>query len=180
MCISSGFGDEKEIATAAQGIGMVKVTKRPLTSEERQKLLQLRPSVWFRERRKASQQELDEGVAEVLDVEIMRAWDMNGCRPPCCPHIYLFQVDQRVYVYVESWTAFNFADGQFPKHRIELVRSSLTKRVLSVSAAGKAVSLEDNPFDPATDYFSFSGETECEILRAEEMPDEMRSVLTTT
>jgi hypothetical protein len=159
---------------------MVKTVKRPLTSEERQKLLHLRPSFLLRERRRAAQQELDEGVAEVLDLEVLRAWDMNGCRPPCCPHIYLFQVGERDYVYAESWTAFNFPDEQFPKRRIEIARSPLGKRILSANAEGEVVRLEDSPFDPATEYFSFSGAAECEIWRVGEMPEEVWSMLSAT
>ena len=159
---------------------MVRTTKRPLIPEERQKLLHLRPSFLFRDRRKVAQQELDEGVAEVLDVEILRAWDLNGCRPPCCPHIYLFQISEKEYVYTESWTAFNYPDEQFPKGKIKIVCSPLTKRVLSASPEGEVVSLENSPFDPATEYFTFSGHSECEILRAEEMSEEVRSLLAAT
>ena len=132
------------------------------------------------ERRKAAQRELDEGVAEVLDFEILRALDMNGCRQPCCPHIYLFQVGERGYVYAGSWTAFNFPGEQFPKRRIEIVRSPIMKRTLGARAEGEAVPLEDSPFDPMTEYFTFSGEAECEILLADEMPEEVCSMLTAT
>ena len=159
---------------------MLKTSKRPLTTEERQKLLHLRPSFLFKERRKTVQRELDEGAAEVLNVEILRAWDMNGCRPPCCPHIYLFQVGEREYVYAESCDAFNFPDEQFPRRRIEIVRSPLTKRILSASAEEEVVRLEYSHFDPAMEYFSFSGDAECEILRTEEMPEEVRSMLSAT
>lgn len=159
---------------------MAKTAQRPFTPEERQKLLRLLPSFLFRGRRKVAQQELDEGLAEVLDVEILRAWDMNGCLPPCCPHIYLFQIGEKEYVYVESWTAFDYPVEQFPKRKMKIVCSPLTKRILSASHEGEVVSLEDSPFDSATDYFSFSGNSECEILRAEEMPEEVRSLLGAT
>jgi hypothetical protein len=36
---------------------------------------------------------------------------------------------------------------------------------------------EDCPFDPATEYFSFSGDTECEIVRVEDMLENMWSIL---
>lgn len=127
-----------------------------------------------------AQQELDEDVAEVLSAEILRAWDLNGCRPPCCPHVYLLDVGGREFVYVESWQAFNYPDGQFPRRRIEIDRSPLTKRILSVRSEGEVLPLEDSPFDPVTDYLSFPGDTECEVLRAVEMPNEMRSRLTAT
>jgi hypothetical protein len=156
---------------------MLKAAKRPLTPEERLNLLHLRPSFLLRERRQTAQRELDEGVAEVLDIEILRAWDMNGCRPPCCPHIYLFQTGEGEYIYTESWTAVDAPDGQIPKRRIEIVRSPLTKRILGVNTEEEVVHLEASPFDPATEYFLFSSNAECEILRADEMPEEVRSIL---
>ena len=152
-------------------------TERAMTAEERRRLLELRPSFLFRQRRRDADRELEQGVVEVFDFEVLRAWDMNGCAPPCCPHIYLFQVGFRKYVYVESWTAFNYPHGQFPRRRIIIVRSPIGKRILSSSAEGQVVPLEDSPFDPATEYFSFSGDTECEILRAEDIPPEMWSKL---
>jgi hypothetical protein len=173
---------KKHIRSVASSgkVQMVQITKRSLTAEERRKLQQLRPSFLFRDRRKVAEQELNEGVVEVLDLEILRAWDMNGCWPPCCPHSYLFQVGEREYFYAESWTAFNFPDGQFPRRRIEIVRSPLVKRVLSVNADGEVIRLEDSPCDRTTEYFSLSGDTECEILQADEMPEDVLSVLAAT
>lgn len=143
-------------------------------------MLHERPSFLFRGRRKLAQQEIEEDVVEILSAEILRAWDMNGCRPPCCPHVYLLEIGDREFIYVESWKAFNYPDGQFPRRRIEIDRSPLTKRILSVRSEGEVVPLEDSPLDPATDHLSFSGDTECEVVRAEEMPEEMWSRLTAT
>lgn len=156
---------------------MLTITKRPLLPEERLRLLNLRPSVLFRDRRRVAQQELDDGLAEVLDIEVLRAWDLNGCGPLCCPHIYLFQICEKDYLYTESWTAFNYPDEQFPKRNIQIVCAPLTKRILSAAAQDELVSLEDSPFDAATEYFTFSRHREYEILRAEEMPEDVRSIL---
>lgn len=145
---------------------MITIIKRPLSDEERHQLLRSLPSFLFRSRRKLAQQELDAGVAEVLDLEVIRAWDMNGCRPPCCPNTYLFQVGEKEYVYAESWTAFDYASGQFPRHRIHIVLSPLTKRILSVHPEGEIVPLDDSPFDPETDYFTLSGGAECELFQS--------------
>ena len=84
--LESTYNAWRYVASSSVRFEMVKTTKRPLTPEERQKLLHLRPSFLFRERRKAAQQELDEGVAEALDLEILRAWDMNGCLE-CTPKV---------------------------------------------------------------------------------------------
>ena len=42
------------------------------------------------------------------------------------------------------------------------------------------VQLEDSPFDPATEYFSFPAGSECEILRAEDLPENLWSILAAT
>ena len=157
---------------------MISKTKRPLSDEERRKLRHVFPSLLFRSRRTVAQQELDGGMAEVLDFIVNRVWDMNGCRPPCCPHIYLFHVGETEFVYAESWTAFNDVSGQFPRRRMRIVRSPLTKRILSADVEGEVLPLEDNPFDPATDYFDHGAE--CEVLKEEDMSEEARSVLAAT
>jgi len=159
---------------------MIGAIKRSLSDQERQQLLHSLPSFLFRARRKVAQQELDAGVAEVLNLEIIRAWDMNGCRPPCCPNIYLFQVGEKEYVYAESWTAFDYPGGQFPRRRLHIVLSPLTKRILSAHPEGDIVPLDDSPFDPATDYFILSGGAECDVLQSNEMPEEVLSLLTAT
>ena len=157
---------------------MVNIVKRPLSDEERQRLLHLRPSFLFRERRKVAQQELAEGLAEVLDLEVSRAWDLSGCRPPCCPHAYLFQVGEKEFVYAESWTALNYPENQFPTRGISIVRSPVTKRILSVRPEGEFLRAETELFDPATDYFS--GDTECEVLEESELSEDVRSMLSAT
>ncbi len=157
---------------------MISKTKRQFSDEEKQKLRHVLPSFLFRSRRKIAQQEIDEGVAEVLELQVERAWDMNGCRPPCCPHIYLLQVGETEFVYTESWTAFDDVGDKFPRRRVRIVRSPITKRILSLEAEGAVLSLEDNPFDPATDYFDQGAE--CEVLQEKDMSEAARSALATT
>jgi hypothetical protein len=155
---------------------MIRKTRRPFSDGERKKLLHLRPSFLFRGRRKVAEQELDEGLAEVLDLEISRAWDLSGCRPPCCPHSYLFQASEKEFVYVESWAAFNYPEGQFPTSKMEIVRSPVTKHILSVCPEGEFLRAEAEPFDPATEYF-FSSNVECEVLEESDLSGEVQSML---
>ena len=103
---------------------------------------------------------------------------MSGCRPPCCPHAYLFQVGEKEFVYVESWTAFNYPEEQFPTPGMSIVRSPVTKRILSVSPRGEFLRAETEPFDPATDYFS--GDVECEVLEEGELSKDVRSMVSAT
>jgi len=131
----------------------------------------------FKKRRSAFLQELDGGVVEVLDLEVSRTWNLNCCRPPCCPHIYVFQVGEAEFVYGESWTAFNFPENKFPKRKISIVRSPLTKRILGVHAEGEGLSADTETFDNVADYFSLPDGAECEIFEEKNLPEEVRSML---
>ena len=72
------------MALNAEGYEMMGAIRRALSDEEREQLQHALPSFLFRTRRRVAQQEIDSGVVDVLDLEIIRVWDMNGCGPPCC------------------------------------------------------------------------------------------------
>ena len=156
---------------------MLHITERSITAKEKEKMQHLRPCFLFRERRRRAEQEIEEGIVEVFDLEVLRAWDLNGCQPPCCPHIYLFEVGEGLYLYAESWTAFNFPEGEFPKRRMQIVRTPRSKRILNCAIGDAVIEARDSPFDGVNDYFSFPNDVECEVMRAREMSEEVRTLL---
>jgi len=156
---------------------MLRITQRPLSKEERKKLSSKLPSFLFRKRREFGAQELTENVAEVLEFKVVRVWDVGGCRPPCCPRVYVFDVGDGQLVYAESWTALNYPEAQFPTSELVIVRSPRTKHVLSVTRAGNVLRTEPLS-DPLIDYFDRN--VECEVLDVSELPEEIRSLLNAT
>jgi hypothetical protein len=159
---------------------MINHTQRPLSAKERQQLLLQRPSFLFRSRRKLAQQELDEGVADVILFEAIKGWDIGGCQPPCCPHSFLFQVTENEFIYTESWFAFAQTAQESAKRELQIVRSPRTRRILSVAFAGEPLTMLESPLDPATDYFPVAGNSECELIGAGQLSEEVMSLLAAT
>ena len=79
----------------------MKTSQRTLSDEEKQRLKQSLP--WFGKGRRDSLADIEQGLAEIHEFEINRIWDINGCRPPCCPYTILFETTDEFFVYIESW-----------------------------------------------------------------------------
>ena len=157
---------------------MLNISRREISDDERQNLERFVPSFLFKKRKSVFLQELEEGIVEVLDFDVSRAWDLNGCHPPCCPHIYVFQACATKFIYGESWTAFNLWESHFPKRKMSIVRSPLTKRILGIRAEGEVLSADTGTFDSADDDFLLFNGAECEVFEDKDLPEEVRSRLT--
>lgn len=154
---------------------MIKITERPLSETERQHLSEASPFFLFKNRREIWRKEFERGQVEVLELEIIRAWEINICT--CCPNSYLFQVDPEAYVFIESWTFTKFAEApnSFPVRKMRVERLPLSKKILAIEMAGDLLPTEDTGF-ALTDLPNY-GETECEVFHASEFSEELRSKL---
>jgi|SRR6266566_5565864 len=87
--------------------------------------------------------ELDRSVAEILDVEVLRAWQVNICT--CCPNSYLFQVSAETYLFIESWTftKYAIAAGEFPRQRLKVERLPLSKKIVALAIDGEFLPAEE-------------------------------------
>ena len=121
-------------------------------------------------------QEVERGTAEVLELEVDRAWEVNICT--CCPNSYLFQVDSEQFVFVESWNFTKFADvpNSFPRRQIKVERLPLSKKILAIDIAGDLLPAEETQL--ALSDLPNYGETECEVFQVSEFSEELRSKLT--
>ena len=154
---------------------MMKITERPLSETELQHLSQQSPFFLFKNRREIWHQELNRGVAEILELEVIRAWEVNICT--CCPNSYLFQVAEDQYVFIESWdfTKYAVACGEFPRRKIKVERLPHSKKILALNIDGELVPAEEVQLEP-TDLPNY-GDTECEVFRINQFSKELCSKL---
>jgi len=79
----------------------VKKHQQKLSEKQKQQLMLGLP--WVGQRRKQRLREIDQGIVDVLEFDVDRIWDINGCRPPCCPYTLLFRTSDSLFVYLETW-----------------------------------------------------------------------------
>jgi hypothetical protein len=154
---------------------MMRITERPLSESELQHLSQQSPFFLFKNRREIWHQELDRGVAEILELEAIRAWEVNICT--CCPNSYLFQVAADQYMFIESWAFTKYAStsGEFPRRNIRVERLPHSKKILALNIDGELVPAEEVQL-ALTDLPNF-GDTECEVFRINQFSKELCSKL---
>ena len=141
----------------------MKIEKRNLNSEERSRILRERPP--FGEGRKAARADLERDEAEMLSFRIRRAWDVNECRPPCCPRVLLIETDEREFIYLESWSVLPATDVQ---RRCIAERAIASHRLLHFRSEGETVELEQTSVREW--FFDFSA-AQCEVVNAADLPD---------
>ena len=154
---------------------MITVTERPLSETELQHLSQQSPFFLFKNRREIWHQELDRAVAEILELEVIRAWGVNVCT--CCPNSYLFQVAAGQYVFIESWTLTKYAaaSGAFPRRKIKVEPLPHSKKILALNIDGELVPAEEVQL-ALTDLPNY-GDTECEVFSINQFSKELCSKL---
>jgi hypothetical protein len=154
---------------------MIKITERPLSQTERQQLSDEAPFFLLKNRREIWRQEVERGTLEVLELQVMRAWEVNICT--CCPNSYLFQVDSEAFVFLESWIFTKFADvpNSFPRHQLKVERLPLSKKIMAIDIAGELLTAEKTQL--ASTDLPNDGDTECEVFNASEFSEELRSKL---
>lgn len=143
---------------------MLTVATRLFTPEERE-ILRQRGGLWFA--LWWNRKEMKTGMAEVISGAVVRVWSGHGCLPPCCPNSYLIDTGGERLVAVSTWRFLDGDGEHFSKSSFTVVRTPVSKRVLSASAAGAPVKLsEPSLIETAAD----TGGGECEILDFESLP----------
>ena len=157
---------------------MMTITERPLSETELQHLSQQSPFFLFKNRRDIWHQELDRGVAEILELEVIRAWEVNIST--CCPNSYLFQVAADQYVFIESWALTKYAatSGEFPRRKIKVERLPHSKKILALNIDGALVPAEKVQL-ALTDLPNYA-DTECEVFRINQFSKDLCSKLPTS
>ena len=153
----------------------MKITERPLSETELRHLSQQSPSFLFKNRIEIWQQELDRGIAEILELDVIRAWGVNICT--CCPNSYLFQAAADKYVFIESWALTKYAatSGEFPRRKIKVERLPHSKKILALNIDGELVPPEELQLE-LTDLPN-NGHTECEVFGISHFSEELCSKL---
>jgi|SRR5262245_4283666 len=161
----------------------IRITERALTSEELAVLRKKKPIFLFWKERRLTKQELSRATGEELDFEVQRAWNANPCEPPCCPPHLLFQISPDEFLSVTFEDDYTTPVAEVPRSAFKIVRSPLTKVILSWSSSGDRVRLEPDDLGKhqAHSRYSLVPRTsilaECELFRVTEFDDELRKKL---
>lgn len=119
-------------------------------------------------------------MGEELDFEVQRAWNANPCEPPCCPPHCLFQVSPEEFVTATFDDDWNTPVAEIPKRAFKIVRSPVTKLILSWSATGEPVGIEPGDLGLHKSHSSSSLVpcstifAECEVFRLSDFSEELK------
>jgi hypothetical protein len=148
----------------------VRTYKRTLSDEEK---LQLKRSLpWFGKHRQARLNEIEQGVADVYEFEINRIWDINGCRPPCCPYTLLFETMDDLFVYIESWDEIERQETLKGEHRLIIESTPIVKRLIKSRIEGQSPITHQEHLRELNDFFRMNHEAQWRIFNQVEMPRE--------
>ena len=120
-------------------IPAVHTYQRTLSDTESRRLKSKLP--WLGKRRQELLTDIEQRLIHVYEFDVLRSWDINGCRPPCCPYTYLFQTSDDLYVYVETWEEFERRENSGSRLVIE---STPTTRMLVKATLEGTIALEDD------------------------------------
>ena len=139
--------------------------QRTLSETESQRLKGKLP--WFGTRRQEMLADIEQRLIHVYEFDVLRSWDINGCRPPCCPYTYLFQTADDVYVYFETW-------GESDQNESEnqlVIESTPRTRMLVKSTLPATIPLEhDEKLRELNEFFELSGAAEWRAWKKHEIP----------
>jgi len=148
----------------------VKNYRRTLSDEEK---LQLRRGLpWFGKSRQARLADIEQGNADVYEFEVNRIWDINGCRPPCCPYTILFETTDDLFVYTESWDELEREDNL--NHSL-LLASTPNKRLVKLHIQGQIK--HDDRLREWSEFFEINGDGQWRLLKKSEIPPHVLATL---
>lgn len=150
-------------------------SQRNLTDNEKRALKGALP--WFGKKRKSGLREIEDGIAEVREFEFERAWDINACQPPCCPHTLLFKTDAHTLIYVESWDDIVRDPDDSEKCRLVLESLPHSRKLLKLRLVGPVVAKKSERVREFNHLFEISGPDCLRQYVVEELPTEVRSAL---
>ena len=143
--------------------------KRKLTDGERDRIARHRP--WFGRDRRDANEDLAAGEAEIVPFSVRRFWDVNECRPPCCPRELILETTDDRFLHLESWSVL--PDSNELGRNCVAHRASASKTLLAFEASGEIVSAEQ---DSVRDVLLDFAAAECEWVDAVDLPLEFRRI----
>lgn len=148
---------------------------RTLSEKEKQRLKSDLP--WFGRRRKEGLREIDQGVIEVHEFCIDRIWDINGCRPPCCPYTLLFRTTDDLFVYIETWQDIEQQKNEVDERRLTIESTPALRKIFKTEVEGQERIRHTDGLREFNELFEISGEAEWRIYKREELPERVVAIL---
>lgn len=155
----------------------MKTYQRTLSDEEKRRLKRSLP--WFGRGRKESLADLEQGLVDVYEFEINRIWDINGCRPPCCPYTILFETTDDLFVYIESWDEIERRENVTGKSKLVIDSTPVIKRLIKSRIEGYGPIEHNEHLRELNEFFEINGEAEWRTFKKWEMPKEVVTILET-
>jgi hypothetical protein len=158
-----------------QGSRVVKSYQRTLSEQEKQQLKSDLP--WFGQRRKDRLREIEQGAIDVHEFDIDRVWDINGCRPPCCPHTLLFRTAGDLFVYIETWQPVELQKSEVNERRLRIESTPATRKILKTEVAGEEKIRYTERLREFNELFEVIGDAEWRSYKREELPEQVIAIL---
>jgi len=153
----------------------VKTHQRTLSDREKRRLKNGLP--WFGKRRRQRLADIEQGLVEVHEFEITRIWDINGCRPPCCPHTILFETTDGLFVYIESWDEIERQEAVTEGSKLVFESTPANNRLVKLRIEGLTPIKHYEQLRELNEFFEISGDAEWRVLKKVEMPEEAVATL---
>jgi len=123
--------------------------------------------------------DIGQRLVHVHEFDLLRSWDINGCRPPCCPYTYLFQTTDDLYVYVETWEQFDRKESATSESRLVIESTPTTRRIMKLTLAGTIGLKHDERLRELNDFFEINGDAEWRAWKKHETPVNVVEILET-
>src|SRR5215207_6348051 len=120
---------------------------------------------WFGRRRQDMLTDIGERLVHVYEFDVLRSWDINGCRPPCCPYTYLFQTTDDLYVYIETWEQFDRKESATSESRFVIESTPTTRRLVKSTLAGTIGLKHDERLRELNEFFEINGDADGECVK---------------
>ncbi|HEX2270723.1 MAG TPA: hypothetical protein VHH35_14350, partial [Pyrinomonadaceae bacterium] len=117
------------------------------------------------------------GLVDVYEFEVNRIWDINGCRPPCCPCTILFETTDDSFVYIESWDEIERQENITGQSRLVIESTALAKRLIRSRIEGQSLVKHDEQLRQLNEFFEVDGEAQWRTFKRVEMPKEVVTTL---
>jgi hypothetical protein len=147
----------------------VKKYQRTLSEDEKRRLKRSLP--WFGHRKQERLREIEQGLVDVYEFDIERTWDINGCRPPCCPYTLLFKTTDGLFVYIESWQEIERHNNESGESSLTIESAPAAKRLFKTAIEGEQRVRHSEKLREFNEFFEIAGDAEWQMYKREELPD---------
>ena len=142
--------------------------QRTLSDDEKRGLKRSLP--WFGKGRQEGLADIAQGLVDVYEFEFNRVWDINGCRPPCCPYTILFETTNDLFVYIETWDEIERQENVTGENKLVIESTPLIKRLLKSRIEGQGPIKHNEHLRELNEFFEINGAAEWRIFQKVEMP----------